>query len=37
RCLTQQQVAGILKISQVQVSRVEKRAINNLKSKLTGL
>lgn len=37
KCLTQQQVAKIMKISQVQVSRVEKRAINNLKIKLTEL
>ena len=37
KCLTQQQVAKIMKISQVQVSRVEKKAINNLKEKLIGL
>ncbi len=37
KCLTQQQVARIMKISQVQVSRIEKRAINNLKERLKGL
>lgn len=34
KCLTQQQVGKIMQISQVQVSRIEKRAIENLKEKL---
>lgn len=37
KCLTQQQVAKIMKISQVQVSRIEKKAIENLKEKLKEL
>ena len=37
KCLTQQQVAKIMGISQVQVSRIEKRALNRLKEKLKEL
>lgn len=34
-CLTQQQVAKILQVSQVQVSRIEKKALSHLKELLT--
>ena len=33
-CLTQQRVAAILDISQVQVSRIERRALGLLREKL---
>ena len=32
RCMTQDQVSRILKVSQVQISRIEKRAIQNLRN-----
>lgn len=32
RCMTQDQVARILKVSQVQISRIEKKAIQNLRN-----
>jgi len=35
RCLTQEKVAQILKVSQVQVSRIERRAMEHLRHKLT--
>ena len=35
RDLTQQQVSKIIGVSQVQVSRIEKRAIQALREKLT--
>ena len=35
RDLTQQQVSRIIGVSQVQVSRIEKRAIQALREKLT--
>ena len=34
RDMTQQEIAGILGISQVQVSRIEKRAIAEIRKKL---
>lgn len=34
RCLTQQQTAKIMKISQVQVSRIERSALNHLREKM---
>ena len=34
-CLTQQRVAGILNISQVQVSRIEKKAMSQLRQFLS--
>ncbi len=36
RCLTQDKTAQILKVSQVQVSRIERRAMDKLREKLTG-
>ncbi len=36
RCLTQDKTAQILKVSQVQVSRIERRAMERLREKLTG-
>ncbi len=35
RCLTQDKTAQILKVSQVQVSRIERRAMDHLRNKLT--
>ena len=35
RCLTQDKTAQILKVSQVQVSRIEKKAMEKLREKLT--
>lgn len=35
RCLTQDKTAQILKVSQVQVSRIERRAMDHLRHKLT--
>ena len=36
RCLTQDKTAQILKVSQVQVSRIEKKAMEKLREKLTS-
>ena len=36
RCLTQDKTARILKVSQVQVSRIEKKAMEKLREKLTS-
>ena len=35
RCLTQESTAHILGVSQVQVSRLEKRAVTHLREMLT--
>lgn len=34
KCMTQQQTAKVLKISQVQVSRIERRALKNLRERV---
>ena len=34
RCMTQQQVAKIMKMSQVQISRIERSALNHLREKM---
>ena len=34
--MTQQQIAGILGISQVQVSRIEKKVLERMREKMMG-
>lgn len=36
QCKTQAQIAALLGISQVQVSRIEKRVLNEMRNKMTG-